>query len=346
MIYLNNAEESWPKPELVREVIARSVSEAARGRVNAKSIMRLKTRTQETMAALLGADYVSITAGATPALRSLLRRYDPWSVLTTDLEHTAVLNPLNFVSQKRDRNHGVEKSAVIVKSRNGFVKMNDIQKSLAHNTKLVVMAHASNVFGTVQDISPIGRYLERQGILFVVDGAQSAGAIPVDFSRLHCDFYVCSGHKWLFGLEGVGAVLSKNGFTGARYAPLPQSVGGRRVMGCANLAALCAGSEFVLSEKQIFRRLSCMRRMLFRALSDIKKLTVYGKDGKAPLVSFNRAGMAAERLGKALEKKSIIVRAGNQSSPLAMTGGCVRASFSYLNSTNDFRILEYALKNA
>jgi selenocysteine lyase/cysteine desulfurase len=97
-------------------------------------------------------------------------------------------------------------------SREGLLDPKDIEALIRPNTRLLVMAHGSNVCGSVQDAKAVGEICEKHGIAFVLDAAQTAGHYPVDFEAFRLSALCVPGHKGLLGPSGIGALLMKSSF--------------------------------------------------------------------------------------------------------------------------------------
>ena len=161
---------------------------------------------REALAAFFHAgppEHFIFTQNATDSLNLLIHGFAkktgmPFHAITTELEHNSVLRPLTALEQD-----GAIRLSVVPFTDN-TVSLAAIKKAICPETRLVVMTHGSNVLGSVQDIRPIAEYLHANDIFFIVDGAQTAGHIPVDLSDIPVGAFVFTGHKALFGIPGIG----------------------------------------------------------------------------------------------------------------------------------------------
>ena len=148
--------------------------------------------------------HVILTPGATAALNmlisGLLRPGD--HCIVSSMEHNAVMRPLL-------RLPGVEVSRIPCDSR-GFADVDALPGLFRENTRLVLVAHGSNVCGAVQDAAAIGRICAARGVPFALDAAQTAGHLPIDFQALGLSALAVPGHKGLLGPGGVGALLLRD----------------------------------------------------------------------------------------------------------------------------------------
>ena len=85
--------------------------------------------------------------------------------------------------------------------------MESIKALIKPNTKLIILTHASNVLGTIQPIKEIGKLCKENNIFFILDSAQSAGVLSVDFSELNLSALTFTGHKSLLGPQGIGGFI-------------------------------------------------------------------------------------------------------------------------------------------
>ncbi len=216
MIYLDHGATSFPKAPGVSKAVALFLDEAAGnpGRGGHRltiAASRAIESARASVADLLNADpeRTLFGAGATFWLNTILcGRLAPGDrVVTSALEHNAVMRPLRWLEAQR----GVEIRVVEAASPTGVPTAAEVQDVVDQApTTLVVLCHASNVSGAVIPVEDIARQVAP--IPVVVDGAQTAGAIPIVFSGSGLAAFVCSGHKGLQGPPGIGVVLLAENF--------------------------------------------------------------------------------------------------------------------------------------
>ena len=163
------------------------------------------------MARFLGASTTEIvftrstTAGINMIARSIVRGLQPGDeMLVTAMEHHS-----NFVPwQQLAMQHGLVFKVVNI-TPDDTLDMDDLRAKITAKTKVIAVAHVSNVLGTINPIAEITRLAHERGAIVVVDGAQAVGHIPVDVKALDVDVYACSGHK-MYGPEGLGVLYAKH----------------------------------------------------------------------------------------------------------------------------------------
>ena len=223
MVYLDNAATSYPKApgvasamadyvEKVGATINRSSYAAAQeaGLVTLslrERLCRLFNHPDPTHAVLTP----GATAGLNMVIKGLLRPGD--HCLVSSMEHNAVMRPL--VQLERE---GVAFERIPCDAQ-GCLRLEALPGMIKLNTRLVVMAHGSNVCGTVQDAEAVGKICRERGVPFALDAAQTAGHIEVDFERFGLAALVVPGHKGLLGPQGIGALLLDADFA-RRLTPL------------------------------------------------------------------------------------------------------------------------------
>lgn len=144
---------------------------------------------------------VVFTSNVTEALNIVIKGFlKPGDhVLVSSLEHNAVMRPLNQLTKI-----GVFFDRLPCDSDGKTIFDKNMIKE---NTKAVIINHASNVFGTVSDIEETGKICLENGLKFIVDSAQSAGTIPINMKKCHIDALCFTGHKGLYGPQGIGGFI-------------------------------------------------------------------------------------------------------------------------------------------
>ena len=211
--YFDNAATSWPKPEVVYTTMDQffrnfGVNPGRAGHELAVEAEKMIEETRRLLAAFFeyGGDphRVVFTQNATDSLNTalfgVLNSGD--HAVTTRLEHNSVLRPLAHL--KRD--HGVDVTHV-ERDGQGYVDPDDIRNAITPKTRMIVVNHASNVLGSVQDLEAIGRISREAGTLLVVDTCQSAGVLPIRMDAWGIDIVTFTGHKSLFGPMGIGGMI-------------------------------------------------------------------------------------------------------------------------------------------
>ena len=374
-IYLDNAATSHPKPEEVYRAADRTLRHlgASPGRGSYRAALdasRLLFETRLAAARLFGiadAARIVFTASATEALNlALFGLLDPGDkVVTTTMEHNAVLRPLELL-----RRQGVQVVKVTANNK-GFVEPADIKAACSEKPRLLVLNHVSNVTGTRQAVEELGPWCRRQGILLLVDGAQSAGLFNLDVEAIAIDLLAVPGHKGLLGPPGTGLLYVRDdlqlrplvigGTGGDSVSVLPPShLPERLESGTANspgLAGLKAGIEFVLATglDAIRRHELNLIQILRRELPTIPGLRLHdagAMERQGSALSFTISGQDPAALAFLLDNRyDICVRAGLHCAPDAHRSigtfplGTVRLSPGLFNNDRDIQNLLAALKD-
>jgi len=372
LLYFDNAATSWPKPEVVYEThnrVFRQGGNAGRG-VNQSSLRagRLLFETREALCRLFGipdSERVVFTQNVTEALnvglQGLLQSGD--HVLTSSVEHNAVVRPLEYL-----RERGVSYT-VVPCSREGILDPADVESYIQPNTKLLCFTHASNVLGSILPIIELGQVAKRHQCLFMVDAAQSGGVLPIQVEEQQIDFLAFTGHKGLMGPQGVGGFYAKPGIelhsliyggTGIHSQELKQpgiwpegmESGTRNIPG---IAALGAGIEFILDEglEKIRQHEVNLMTMLLAGLRKLPEVRILGPQNpnrRVGLVSCMFDRHSPEAVSLELDRRyDIVTRAGLHCAPLAhktagtLKTGALRFSLSYFQTEEDIQSLLAAL---
>ena len=217
VVYLDNAATSFPKAPGVAaamaeyvEKVGATINRSSYAAAQEAGLVTLALR--ERLCRLFDhpdPTHAVITAGATASLnlliKGLLRPGD--HCIVSSMEHNAVMRPL--VQLERE---GVSFDRVPCDGE-GRMDVSALPGLIRPNTRLVLIAHASNVSGTVQDAAAVGKICREYGVPFALDAAQSAGHLDVDFTALGLSALAVPGHKGLLGPQGIGGQVAQ----GAEY---------------------------------------------------------------------------------------------------------------------------------
>ena len=213
-IYLDNAATSFPKPEEVPMAVYDYMTKLGTnvnrgGYATAYDTESVVFECRELIGALFHApDYKNvvftrnITESLNVVLKGLLHSGD--HVIVSSMEHNAVMRPIRQLEKK-----GVSFTRVQCES-DGSLKPEKLSSCLRPDTKAVVMTHASNVFGTILPIEEVGNFCKENGLVFILDSAQTAGVFPIDMEKMHIDILCFTGHKGLLGPQGIGGFILRD----------------------------------------------------------------------------------------------------------------------------------------
>ncbi|MDH3712537.1 MAG: aminotransferase class V-fold PLP-dependent enzyme [Gammaproteobacteria bacterium] len=215
--YLDNAATTWPKPETVYTTMDSffreyGVNPGRAGHDMAVEAERMIVETRRLLAVFFGftgdPQRVVFTQNATDSLNIAIYGLAAGGghLISTRLEHNSVLRPLNHL----ERDHGAAVTRV-ARDAFGYIDPDDVRKAIRPDTRAVIINHASNVLGSVQDIAAIGKITREAGVPFVIDTCQSAGVLPIDMDAIGIDILTFTGHKGLFGPMGIGGMIVREG---------------------------------------------------------------------------------------------------------------------------------------
>ncbi|MGD2217960.1 MAG: aminotransferase class V-fold PLP-dependent enzyme [Gemmatimonadales bacterium] len=304
LVYLDNAATSFPKPDVVHDTVRdfyrqNGVNPGRTGCDLALNAEHMIHGTRQRLSALFNKSLVEagvekdpnrlvFTMNATMSLNLIINgMIGPGDhVVTTMLEHNSVIRPVNH--KVKD---GAEATYVVPDSE-GYIDPEEIRKAIRKNSKLVIVNHASNVTGVVQDLKTIGAVCKDEGVPFAVDAAQTAGVLPIDMTECNISFLSFTGHKGLLAPTGTGGICVADGAeitgtlfggTGVRSAtpyhledyPYRLEAG---TLNLAGIAGLSAGLEWIEGKglESIHRHEIELLGMLQEGLAEIEGVTVWG----------------------------------------------------------------------
>jgi cysteine desulfurase/selenocysteine lyase len=366
-IYFDNAATSFPKPDEVEAALLhfhRHLGASAGRGAYPRAVLsgRLLEDTRKLLASLFNvrkSGQIIFTFNASDALNLAIKGLD-WrlgdNAVVSAMEHNSVMRPLHALKNRK----GIKINKVKTNAE-GLVDPIDIAKAMDSHTRLVALVHASNVSGTIQPIAEVGEICRRKGVPFLVDAAQSAGALPIDVEAMKIDFLAVPGHKALLGPLGTGALYIREGIdletlreggTGSQseqevqpdFLPDKYEPGSHNALG---IAGWKAGLEFLLKETvaKVRKHEEHLTEQFLEGIRKIGTLDVYGPKNAAKqvaVVSLRLGDFAPLELSHRLyERGRLMTRSGLHCAPGAhqMIGtyplGTTRFSFGYFNTPAD-----------
>ncbi len=373
MIYLDNAATSGIKPSGVIEAVRNALmhNSANPGRSGYKTAMdtaygvfSVRTKIKD----FFGADSeenVVFTLNCTHAANCVIKGIDAGHIVTSDIEHNAVMRPLKKATDTGNISFSTAKTYY-----GDFDKtLDSFKRAIRPDTRLVICTHASNVTGAVNPIEKIGEMCKKAGVLFAVDAAQSAGVLNIDMKKMNIDYLCVASHKGLYAPMGTGILIARKplkntvieGGTGTSSLDFaqPQEMPERMESGTVNVPGIFgigAGVDFVNRRgiRNIYNHEMELIRYLYNKLKSNQKVILYTplpeRDISVPVLSFNVKGLPSVDTAALLGKKNIAVRAGLHCAPTAHTKlgtineGTVRVSPGIFNTKNDVDYLVKVLK--
>ncbi|MGM7557564.1 aminotransferase class V-fold PLP-dependent enzyme [Aerococcus christensenii] len=286
-------------------------------------------------------------------------------ILISPLEHHSNLLPWQQMAKKR----GYLLKYLPMKADGKWSK-EDVQAALSKKTKILAIAHVSNVLGSIQDLKELADVIHSNSGYLVVDGAQAVAHLPIDVKQMGCDFYCFSGHK-MYGPTGIGVLYGKRELLeemepaeyggemitsvskyDAKWAELPL----KWEAGTQNIAgAIGLGQAIDWIKEQDLSCIHSKEQQLIssalKGLQEIPSVTVYGPKtakNRCGVISFNLEGVHPHDLATGLDQYGIAIRAGHHcAQPLMKELGITasaRISFAVYNTEEDVQIFLQAIK--
>ncbi len=330
----------------------------------------LHEQARETVRRFLNAESSSeivFTRGTTEGLNLIASTFsdammEPGDeVIVSVMEHHSNIVPWQLAARRK----GI-KLRVIPMSDNGILDMEAYRSLFNEKTKIVSVAHVSNVLGTVNPVEDIVKIAHDHDVPCVVDGAQSAPHVKVDVQKLDCDFYVCSGHK-MYGPTGIGVLYGKENWLDR----LPPYQGGGEMIDHVSFEKTTfekpplkfeAGTPDYIASHGLAVAIDYMERLgmdnierhereltayALQRLSAIEGMHIYGPHDQQhshdAVVSFNVGNIHHMDMGTLLDQLGIAVRTGHHCAQPLMDRlgvlGTVRASFALYNTKHEIDVL-------
>lgn len=313
---------------------------------------------------------IVFTSGSTESLNMIINGYFKYNlnagdeVLVTKSEHASNILPW----YELENEIGI-KVKYIPLTENHIVTLDNVRASITDKTKVISIAHVTNVIGDVRPIKEIISYVHEKGILVVVDGAQSVGHTKVDVQKLDIDFLAFSAHKML-GPTGVGVLYGKydlldkvkpfkygGGMNVAfmspkeiEYKELPYKL----EAGTQNIAGVIGFGKAIdyiksIGVDNIEEHCDELKQYIVNGLKKIKNIKIYNENVEGSTVAFNIDGVFAQDTAIYLDKYNICVRSGSHCAKkledeLGIKNTC-RISIYFYNTKEDADRLIKALDN-
>ena len=377
LVYLDNAATSQ-KPQAVIDAISEAYthwnSNIHRGVHHLSQVATSKhEESRQKVADFIGAkssDEIIFTKGTTDSLNALAFSFgeafigEGDEIIVSGLEHHSNIVPWQMLCER--------KKAVLrhIPLREDLsLDLEAFRGLLSDRTKLVSVAHVSNVLGTIQPIEEIIRLAHEKGVPVCIDGAQSVPHMKVNVQALDCDFLAFSGHK-IYGPTGIGVLYGKR----AWLEKLPPHEGGGEMINHVRWSGTTynelpykfeAGTPNFVGSYALSKAIDYIQALGWEAIEAHEKdlteyceeqlleagCTVYGAgQKKAGVISFNVGAIHPFDVGTLLDQQGVAVRTGHHcAEPLidAMgVPGMVRVSFGLYNDKADVDAFITALKNA
>lgn len=367
-VYVDNAATSFPKPDSVYNDILNYMRNIGGNPGRGASTSSLKGnkvifQCRNALCELFNFNdtkNVIFTSNITMSLNILIKGIvkPGWHVITSSMDHNSTLRTLNELKSK-----GIIELDIIQCNKLGEINIEDFKSKIKDNTKLVTLSHGSNIIGTIQPLAAIGEICKDNNIFFIIDSAQTAGVLDLDFQKLNCNALAFTGHKSLLGPQGIGGFIIDDlmndvcsslivGGTGSVSSDIiqPNFLPDKFESGTVNapgIAGLLAGINFIKSEglSTIKEHEDYLTQKFIDGILNIPTMKVYGHlntENRTSTISINSSSIDNNELGFILDSEySIITRTGLHCAPLAhktigtYPNGTLRFSFGYFNDEKD-----------
>ena len=313
---------------------------------------------------------IVFTSGATESLNMVVFGYfanvlkEDDEVLITESEHASNILPWFILQEK------LKIKVKYIKLNNNEVTLDEVKSAITNKTKVISLAHITNVIGDIRPIKEISKIAHENNILLVVDAAQSIAHIKVDVQAMDIDFMAFSSHKMysttgtgvLYGKfelldklnpinygGGMNAIFTKDGYYELREIPTRLEAGTPNIEGVIALGEVINYLSSIGIDK-IYEYEHNLRNYLISELNKLDFIEVYNKDNDSAIVAFNIKGVFSQDTAVYLDKYNISVRAGNHCAKILNNvfhiNNTCRISLSFYNTKEEIDLLINVLKNS
>ena len=380
LVYLDNAATSQRPLSVIRKWEEMSLKYNANLHRAVHRLADLATQeyeaTRDAVRSFLNAasrEEIIFTSGATASINLVAFSYgeafvhEGDEIIVCEAEHHSDIVPWQMLCERKG---AVLK--VLPVDDGGRIRVGALPALLTPRTKLLCVAHISNVLGLVNPVKELATICHSAGCHILVDGAQGIVHEPADVRDLDCDFYVFSGHKVyaapgtgvLYGRRelldrmppymGGGEMIDTVRWSGTSYAPLPQKfeAGTQNIAGTPTLRPALEMAE-ALRNPAVEAEIKAVKEFMLNKLSGIPGLRLYGiasPEEKIPLFSFSVEQAHHEDLALILDKMGIAVRSGQMCAEPLMdrfgVTGMLRVSFAPYNTLQEAEYFIQSLERA
>lgn len=328
---------------------------------------------RETVRRFIHAPYfeeIIFTRGTTASINLVAHSYGDANVeagdeiVVTQMEHHANIVPWQQLAKRKNAT-----LKFIPMTDSGELTLEAVKETITDKTKIVAVAHVSNVLGTINDVKSIAQIAHEHGAIISVDGAQSVPHMKVDVQDLDVDFYSFSGHKML-GPTGIGVLYGKRellnqmepiefggdmidfvGLYESTWTDLPTKFEAGTPL-IAQAIGLKAAIEYLanIGFDAIHAHEAEITAYAYEKMSEIEGIDIYGpdKDKRAGIITFNLKDVHPHDVATALDTEGVAVRAGHHCAQPLMkwlnVSSTARASFYIYNTKEDVDQLVEGLK--
>ncbi|MFZ2540045.1 MAG: aminotransferase class V-fold PLP-dependent enzyme [Oscillospiraceae bacterium] len=341
MLYFDNAATTFPKPKSVINAVTSALINYGGnpGRGGHNMAMRVSEKIfsiRKIVAEFFNADIENVaftqncTMSLNIAIKGVLNSGD--HILCSCLEHNSVIRPIVKLYNDGKITYDIAKVY-----DNDIDTINSFKLLIKENTKAIVCTHASNVSGKKMPIKQLGKLCKDNGLIFIVDAAQTAGVFPIDMQDFNINILCMPGHKSLYGITGSGIIILNHiakintileGGTGSVSVELvqPDFCPDRLEAGTSNTAGIFsigAGINFIhqIGLDNIYSHEYKLCEYVYNKLSKIENIKLYTKNYKAgqnaPIISFNIGNENSDNIVGTLNNMNCALRGGLHCSPLA-----------------------------
>lgn len=378
VVYFDNGATTL-KPDVVRQSIDdyynKYTSNIHRGDYsNSLKVSELYEECRDKVRDYINAKHSSeiiFTSGTTASLNDIVLGYFKYKlksgdeVIISEAEHAS--NVLPWFALVKDL--GIVVKYVSLDDKNE-VTLDNLKKVITNKTKVVSLAHVTNVIGDIRDIKSIAKLCHDNNILVVVDAAQSIAHTKIDVQDMDIDFMAFSGHK-MYGPTGIGvlygkfnllqevvprnyggdmnAMFTRDGYMELKDLPSRLEAGTPNIEGVIGLST-CIDYINGIGIDEISKYEHELRDYLVSRLKELDYIDIYNEKNYSTTVAFNIQGVFSQDTAIYLDKYNICVRAGNHCAKILKDvfniANTCRISLSFYNTRNEVDLLINVLKNS